>query len=193
MRAGDGVGQRLDRDPRQRVGQLRFAASDQPDDVRAGRRQLERGDRGLKFDDRTVLDRAGDAVGDFDATLFIGRHVADRRARTREQRRVAEFVVELTAVEAAAADEIDEPVGDVETNPNAGRRRASVIAEREGGLDRYSRFQLALGRNDKRPQPLRQRRCSRRKNLRKRSHDAGTFRRRQRRSRARARRALQCF
>ena len=142
---------------------------------------------------RTVLDRAGDAVGDFDAALFIGRHVADRRAGTREQRRVAEFVVEFTAVEATAADEIDEPVGDVETNPNAGRRRASVIAEREGRLDRHPRFQLALGRNDERSEPLRQRRCSRCKNLRKRSHDAGTFRRRQRRSRARARRALQCF
>ena len=169
----------LDGDQRQRISKLRFAARDEPNDVRTDRRKLERGDRRLQLDDRAVFDRAGNAVGDLDAALFARRDVADMRAAARKQRRVSEFVVEIVAVEPPASDEIDEPFGNVEAQTNARCRSAALVTKREGRTHRHSRFQLAFGRNDERSEPLGQRRCSGREDFRQRAHDAGTFRRRE--------------
>ena len=83
----------------------------------------------------------------------------------------------LVAIELPGADQIDQAVGEVEAHAHAGRRCAALVAERERRAHRHSRFQLAVGRNDERPEPLRQRRCSRRKNFRQGAHDAVNVRR----------------
>ena len=57
------------------------------------------------------------------------------------------------APQAGLSDQIDEAVGKVEAHAHAGRRCAALIAERERGAHRHSRFQLAVGRNDERPEP----------------------------------------
>jgi hypothetical protein len=61
-------------------------------------------------------------------------------ACAREQGRVAELVVELGAVEQTAADKINQSVGKVEANLNAGCRRAAMIAKSERRPHRHPRF-----------------------------------------------------
>ena len=168
---------RFDRRERQRVLQLRAAARDQPHDVGADRREFERGDGGLQFDGRAVFDRAGDAVGDLDATLFAGR-TSPMSAPLRE--RIGELPSSSSSAVPSSlprADQIEEAVGKVEAHANAGRNRASLVAKCERRVYGHSRFQLAVGRNDERPEALRQGRRSGRENLRQGAHDAMTFRR----------------
>ncbi len=117
--AGYGIAPRFDRDAGERVEQLRPAARNEPNDVGADRLHLEGGDGGLKFDRRAVFDRADDAVRDLDAALFAGSNVADVSAVTPKQRRVPQLVVEVCPVEPAGSDQVDEPVGKIETHPNA--------------------------------------------------------------------------
>ncbi len=99
------------------------------------------------------------------------------RAAARDERRVAEFVVEVGAVELPRTDQVDEAFGKIEADANAGGGGAALVAERERRTHRHSRFQLAVGRNDERSEPLRQRRCTRCENFRKRAHEALGFRR----------------
>ena len=176
----DGVLAGFDADAGQGVGELRLAARDQAYDVGADRGQFERGDGSLQFDRRSVFDRAGDAVRYFDASLVARRDVADVRAAARDQRRVAEFVVEVAAVELPRADQVDEPFRKIEADANAGGDRAALVAERERRTHRHSRFQLAVGRNDERSEPLRQRWCTRCENFRQRAHRRWGFAARER-------------
>ena len=76
-------------------------------------------------------------------------------AGAREQGGVTEFVVELVTVEQTTSDKINQSVGNVKANLDAGCRRAAMIAKGERRSHRHPRFQLAVGRNDERPESLR--------------------------------------
>ena len=137
------------------VFQLRRAARDQAHDVGADDVGLVARERRLQLQHRAVLDRRRDDVRQRDAALDAGRHLAGVGAVGAQQARLAADVVERAVVDARAAGDVAQAVGEVEPDAQPGRRGAAEVVERERGADGRSRFDRSVGRNDERSEPFR--------------------------------------
>ncbi len=138
--AGFGRADRFDRDDRRGILQDRRRLRHEAHDVGADDAGLVREQCRLQVDRRAVVDRRVDEVADRDPALDAGRDFADVGARGREQRGFAAHFVERLIVDAPAAGQIAQPVGQRESHAQTRCGGAALIVKRERRANDRPRF-----------------------------------------------------